>query len=158
MSGLPRLKALIKPASHMAAGAVMFAAVALLTGCRSESDHSVPSATQAATTPNLDAEIARASTLRQPILVLVAESGLSRADDQARTLLENLTAKNDSIVSVLLDLSVSRNRATAARFHITNTPVLLCLSSKGLIVSRDAAPITHALLTKRVEEVARKGP
>jgi hypothetical protein len=56
----------------------------------------------------------------------------------------------------LLDLNVSRNRATAARFHIVDTPLLICLSPKGLIVSRDEKSLTKDLVLKRVEEVGPK--
>ncbi len=152
MNRLLRLEGLSKGPPRKRAGVALLALVALLAGCRSTSDYSASGAT-----PDLDAEIARATDLRRPILVLVAESGQSHADDHARTLFQTLTAENTGIVFVLLDLGISRNRAEAARFHITSTPVLLCLSSNGLIVSRDAAPITHTLLNKRVEEAAQKG-
>ncbi|HUD82011.1 MAG TPA: hypothetical protein VMQ67_00845, partial [Candidatus Saccharimonadales bacterium] len=70
--------------------AVVLAIVALLAGCRSGPDSSPPSVINNAPTPDLDAEIARASILRQPILILVTESGQSHADDRARTLFENV--------------------------------------------------------------------
>jgi hypothetical protein len=111
-----------------------------------------------APTPDLDAEIARASILRQPILILVTESGQSHADDRARTLFENVAVKSkgESIVPVLLDLSVSRNRAMAARFHITNTPLLLGLSPMGLIVTRDQKPLTKELVRNRINDLAQR--
>jgi tetratricopeptide (TPR) repeat protein len=92
--------------------------------------------------------------------VLVAESGLSREDDRACRLLETLAAKSrlGNIVPVVLDLSVSRNRATAARFHVTNTPVLLGLSPRGLIVTRDERAFTSDLVLNRIGEVAQRGP
>jgi tetratricopeptide (TPR) repeat protein len=149
-----RLEGLSKGPPRKRAGLVILALVALLAGCRSVPDYSA----SGEASPDLDAEIARAAGLQRPILVLVAESGQSHADDHARTLFQTLPAENNGIVFILLDLGISRNRAEAARFHITDTPVLLCLSPRGLIVSRDAEPITHALLTRRVGEVAQKGP
>ena len=138
--------------------AVVLAIVALLAGCRSGPDSSPPSVINNAPTPDLDAEIARASILRQPILILVTESGQSHADARARTLFENVAVKSkgESIVPVLLDLSVSRNRAMAARFHITNTPLLLGLSPMGLIVTRDQTPLTKELVRNRINDLAQR--
>jgi hypothetical protein len=129
-------------------GGVVLAVVALLAGCGSES--------RGAITPDLDAEIARASNLRQPILILVIESGQSRADDRASALFENAALKG--IVPVLLDISNSRNRAVATRFHVTNTPLLLGLSPMGLIVTRDEKPLTKEMLRNRIADVERQAP
>jgi len=138
--------------------AVVLAIVALLAGCRSGPDSSPPSVINNAPTPDLDAEIARASILRQPILILVTESGQSQADDRARTLFETFAfkGKGESIVPVLLDISVSRNRAMAARFHVTNTPLLLGLSPMGLIVTRDQKPLTKELVRNRINDLAQR--
>jgi hypothetical protein len=130
------------------AAAVIFAIAASLAVCHSES--------LTANTPDLDAEIARASNLRQPVLVLVIESGLSRADDRARALFEKAPVKD--IVPVLLDISNSRNRATATRFHVTKTPLLLSLSPMGLIVTRDEKPLSKVLLRERIADVEQKAP
>jgi hypothetical protein len=156
MTSFVRPNGLITNPRRKRAGAVILAIVALLAGCRSESDLSTPGLMHGGAAWDIDAEIARASNLREPILILVADLGQSRADAQAGTLFETLTDKGKSggIVSVLLDLSVSRNRAEAARFHITNTPVLLCLSPRGLIVTRDPEPITKELVLNRIKEAA----
>lgn len=140
------------------AGAVALAMLALLAGCRSESNYSEPSATSSAATPDLDAEIARASQLQRPILLLVVESGLSKADGQALTLFETLAVKgnHESVVSVLLDVSVSRNRVEAAWFHATNTPVLVGLSPRGVIITRDQMPLTKELVLSRIEEIKQR--
>ncbi len=140
------------------AGAVALVMLALLAGCRSESNYSAPSAEFSAATPDLDAEIARASQLRRPILLLVAESGLSKADDQALALFETLAVKDshESIVSVLLDVSVSRNRVEAAWFHATNTPALVGLSPRGVIITRDEMPLTKELVLSRIEEIKQR--
>jgi hypothetical protein len=132
--------------------AVVLALVVLGSGCRTASDQ-----THGSSAVNLDAEIARASNLQEPILLLVAESGLSRADHRARALFEALAVTNDGLVSVSLDLSISRNRAAATPYHITNTPVLLGLSPRGLIVSRDGTPVTKKLLQERINDVAPRG-
>ena len=55
-----------------------------------------------------------------------------------------------------IDLSISRNRATVAQFHLTDTPLLLGLSPRGLIVTRDQGPLTHELVLKRLSQVAEK--
>jgi tetratricopeptide (TPR) repeat protein len=138
---------------------VVLTVFVLFAGCRSESDGRATGGAQDAATPDLDAEIKRASGRRQPIFVLVAESGLSREDDRARILLESLAAKGEleNIVPIVLDLSVSRNRATAARFHVTNTPVLFGLSPKGLIVTRDERVIRKDLVLNRIGEIAEGG-
>ena len=69
-------------------------------------------------------------------------------------------AKDEHLMFLVLDLGVSRNRATAARFHITdtNTPLLVCLTPRGIIVSREERPRTKGLVHKRIEEVARRAP
>jgi hypothetical protein len=104
MSRLLHMGDLINLGSSQGAVVFMLAGVAFLTSCRSDSEFSGPGATNTAITPDLDAEIARASNLRQPILVLVAESAKRRADDQSRARLESLAGENKSIASVLLDL------------------------------------------------------
>jgi len=109
---------------------------------------------------NLEIAQSRAAKLKQPLLVLVAESGASPADNRARALVDSLASKDfrDNTIVFSLDLAISRNRATAARFHVTNTPVLLCLSSQGIIISRDDGKITRRLVPQRVEEARRQSP
>lgn len=109
---------------------------------------------------DFNASLARASELKQPMIVLVAELGQSRADDTAVSFFESKTVKDMSqdAVMVLLDISDSRNRATATRFHVSETPMLLCLSSRGVIISRDQKPITRNLMSKRIGEATRQGP
>ena len=159
MSGPTRLKDLTKNLARLLTGAVILTLLGLLAGCRSASDISPANAAQNEATPDWDAARARASRLKQPMFVLVAESGLSRADDRARRLLETLAAKGQlgNMAFVGLDLGLSRNRATAARFHPTNTPVLLGLSPEGLIVTRDEKGITKDLVFKRIEEITQRG-
>jgi hypothetical protein len=91
-------------------------------------------------------------------MVLVFEPGQSPADERARSLFKSLSGqfKNEDIVPVLVDLSVSRNRADAAQYHITATPLLVCLTPKKLIVTRDEAPITKELILNRMTSVATR--
>ncbi len=158
MSAIRRLKGPHRNPPLKQAGAVTLVMVALLAGCRSESNYSAPSATSSAATPDLDAEIARAFQLQRPILLLVAESGLSKADDQAVALFETLAVKynRDGVVAVLLDVSVSRNRVEAAWFHATNTPVLVGLSPRGVIISRDQMTLAKELVLSRIEEIKQR--
>jgi hypothetical protein len=109
---------------------------------------------------DFNASLARASELKQPMIVLVAELGRSRTDNTAAAFFESKAVKDMSrdAVMVLLDISDSRNRATATRFHVSETPMLLCLSSRGVIISRDEKPITRNLMSRRIEEATRQGP
>lgn len=118
-----------------------------------------PAAGDSAVT-NLEMAQNRAAELKQPLLVLVAESDASRADHRALVLVDSLAAKElrDNTVVLSLDLAISRNRATAARFHITSTPVLLCLSSRGIIISRDDEKLTRRLVLQRVDEARQQSP
>jgi hypothetical protein len=102
----------------------------------------------------------RARESNRPLLVLITERGKSRADDRARALLDSpaTAAQGEDAVFLSLDLAVSRNRATAARFHVTNTPLLVSLSSRGIIIGRDEHKLTRALLLRRMEEARRQGP
>lgn len=136
------------------------AALVALAGCRSGFNNpSVPPNASAAAV-DLDSRLMRAFELQRPVLVFVTESGHSQADDKVRSLVESSAVKDrkDRLISIVLDIGVSRNRATAARFHITNTPVLLCLSPRGLIVSRDEGPITLPRLSMRIGEVMQNAP
>lgn len=98
--------------------------------------------------------------LKLPMMVLVAESGNSHADDAAIKLINSpaIRAKKGEMATEVLDLAVSRNRAAAARYHVVKTPLLLCLSSGGVIISRDEKGITKKLVLKRIEEAERQGP
>jgi hypothetical protein len=102
----------------------------------------------------------QAAELKLPRMVLVAEAGNSHADDAAIALMNfpAIKAKEGEVATEVLDLAVSRNRATAAKYHVVETPLLLCLSSSGVIISRDEKRINKSLLMKRIEEAARQGP
>jgi hypothetical protein len=107
----------------------------------------------------LDNALQRSAQLKEPLIILVAESGQSHADDAALKLMDSpaIAAMTKQVVTVVLDLSVSRNRAVAARFHPVETPLLLCLSSEGVIISRDEKHISKSELLKRIEDARQHG-
>jgi len=117
-----------------------------------------PTATNAAET--LDAAMTQASSQHKPLMVLVAESGRSRADDTALHLIESSKTGQSprGLASCVLDLGLSRNRAIAARFHPVQTPLLVCLSSRGVIISRDTKPLSKRLILEWADEAVQKGP
>jgi len=105
----------------------------------------------------LDEDLARAATYQIPALILVAETGASQADDDALFLFPRVVANlNDGVAPIVLDLSLSRNRALAARFHANNTPLLLGLTPRGLIVTRDGGPITKGLVFNRMGKITER--
>lgn len=137
-------------------GAFALAALAFLAGCGTAPNFPVESGG----TVDLDELIAHASELKQPLAVMIIESGASRADDTAGSLLQFdfKSLKGASFLGALVDISVSRNRAQALRFHVTSTPMLVCLSSIGIIISRDGPPLTRSLVLKRILEARTQGP
>jgi hypothetical protein len=82
MSSLTRLNDRLKNLPRHQTGVVILTMWVLLAGCRAESVNPAASSAQNAATPDLDAEIVRASNLQQPIFVLVTESGLSRRETE----------------------------------------------------------------------------
>jgi hypothetical protein len=109
---------------------------------------------------DLDTALARSFKLKQPLVLLVVESGQSKADDDARALLASRTVKAASRGAriFVLDIGVSRNRAAAARFHAVETPLLLGLTPRGIVVSRDEKPLTASLLLRRIGEAVQQAP
>jgi len=138
---------------------VLLAASVLPASCHARSDRPTPSATAklppTAAVVDLDAEMARALEARRPVVILVVDSGENSAEE--KSYFESWAPKGntDGAIPVVLDLGVSRNRATAARFHITdtNTPMFVCLSPKGVIISRDEPP---SLAVKPIAELAER--
>jgi hypothetical protein len=125
--------------------AALGAALVVLVGCAAPEK---PPAAQDA--PDLDAELARARASGRALVVVVYEAKRSRADDVASSL---FAFESPARVSgVRLDLAVSRSRAVAARFHLVDAPILLCLSPQGVILSRDEKDLTHDLLARRLDE------
>jgi hypothetical protein len=94
----------------------------------------------------------------EPAIVLVVESHHSGADDRAWGTLQHAISPSDHIATVVLDISDSQNREIAARFHPNNTPLLVCMSAKGVIVSRDKGPVTSENVHRRVSELMQHGP
>jgi hypothetical protein len=114
----------------------------------------------AETDTDLAAAMIRAADLNKPLMVLVAEPGQSRADDASCALLKShaVEAQSSRCITFLLDIGVSRNRATATRFHVVDTPLLLCISPRGILLSRDEARISKKLVLQRIEEAAQQSP
>ncbi|HEY3864157.1 MAG TPA: hypothetical protein VGO59_19990 [Verrucomicrobiae bacterium] len=141
----------VKKIAHFALAAICWC------GCQSRPGGETVSSV---TTPaELGAAQARASERNLPLCVLVAEAGASRWDDQARTALESGGTRDGAGAALaLMDLNVSRARATAARFHPLETPLFICLSPRGVIVSRDQKPITRGLILRRVRQAAEQSP
>ncbi len=106
----------------------------------------------AAEGPGLDAALLQAREHQQPIMVVVAEDGRSPADAEvlARFREGGIRSHLGTTLLVVLDLGSSRVRAEAARFHMADVPLLLVLSSHGIIESRDEAPIDDALILRRL--------
>ena len=153
----------MKPVSLVPVASLFHLAVAILAGCERPPDRLPPKAEltlpSAAAVVDLDAVLARAAEAGRPVAVFIFEPG---AGDAANTLQASFRAslskgKREGVVPVVIDLSVSRNRATAARFHLADAvlPRLLCLSSKGVIVSADSPPLDFA---RRFAELAERGP
>ena len=147
---------------------IAFCVVAvLLMGCRSSSFNDSPLSIRQEVQPasnTLDAAYVRASGSHLPLVLLVAEPGATRADDNAWAMLRNselrktLRKTTNQVVASRLDMSISRNRAQLTRFHVIRTPLLLCLSPQGILVSRDVPPITEKLISTRIEELVRRAP
>jgi hypothetical protein len=139
--------------------ATLVAVSAWIAGCYRAAPQPPPTVVvSTAATPDIDREIARAATVNKPLLVVVAESGKSPEDDAILPVVKEkmAAAGSDRFVLAFLDLSASRNRATAARFHVVDTPMLVCLSPKGIIVSRDEKPIPGGLISKRLETMSQQ--
>jgi hypothetical protein len=113
---------------------------------------------------DLDAALARASAARRPTAIFIFDPGQKETEWKPQKSEFEASLAKTGVMPLALDLSVSRNRAAAARFHITDagTPLLVCLSPKGVIVSRDeratavAARIAEIAFTERARRVDRK--
>ncbi len=129
----------------------LFAALLLAAG--SESALALPKPDRIITPVDLTATQARASQVNRPLLLLVAEPGSSRADDNARDALDSRGVRQETDGKALLavvDLGVSQARATAARFHPLETPLLVCLSPRGMVLSRSQKPITKEVILEQL--------
>jgi hypothetical protein len=106
----------------------------------------------------LDGAFSRAAEQERPLLILVGESGSN--GDLGASIFDAppLAAALHQVVPVRLDMNSSRNRAAAARFHVQQTPLLLCLSSRGVQISRDDKDVTAALVERRIGQAVEQGP
>jgi tetratricopeptide (TPR) repeat protein len=133
---------------------VVCALAGISAGC---GNHRSPADIQAGRV-DLDAVIARADEQKRPLVILVGDFGSSGADRAADTLFDHLASITlaSTIQFLKIDLANSANRANAARFHLAQTPVLVCLSPMGIIVSRDQGPITAQLVSSRIDALQRR--
>ena len=81
-----------------------------------------------------------------------------RGDDESHFEFIEQQAEKDKIRFVILDIGNSRNRATATRFHVVSTPLLVCLSPRGVIVSRLDLPLTKNDVVMRFSELVVQAP
>jgi hypothetical protein len=132
---------------------ILAALLLMAAGCASALG--APRLDQIITPADLAAAQDRALRLNRPLLVLVVESGGSRADDEAIDAFKSRSVRQNSDGKVCLaitDLSASEVRATAARFHPLETPLLVCLSPRGIILSRSRKPINGELITEKMRD------
>jgi hypothetical protein len=136
----------LAPAKHTAS--ISIAAIIFSAGCSGPADRPSSAATTAsskigstAAVIDLERELAQAAKSKRPVALFVVDT--SENDSETKSLKSSFEyampeAAKSGVLPLVLDLRVSRNRATAARFHITDsdTPLLVCLSPKGVIVSR----------------------
>lgn len=111
------------------------------------------------TPEELGATQAQAAKLNRPVILLVTDSGNSAADNDAHAAFASgraTRAANGKVLMAWLDLSISRARATAARFHPVETPLLVCLSPRGVIIDRDTAGITENLVLERMQQASAR--
>ena len=100
----------------------------------------------------LAAALKQAGAHQQPIMVVVIENGRGPvdADVEARFGEEQIRSHLGSTLLVVLDQGSSRVRAEVSRFHLAEVPLLITLSSRGIIEYRDEAPFDDALILKRL--------
>jgi len=138
------------------AGSILPLALVLLAACRSTPPGG---ATSESSPMEINVAMTRAAESKQPLTILVAEPGQNAANDRAvSAFLSREVQSRAGASSLLLDIGNSRNRATATRFHPVLTPLLVCLSSTGITVSRDEKPITKKLILRRMQEAGQVGP
>ncbi len=128
----------------------MLAIAALLTGCQSQKEK--PPEQPAIF--DIDAELARAKETKQPLAIFIAVRG----DDASLFDFAMQQAAKVGIRFEIVDIGYSRNRATAMRFHLGETPLLVCLTPHGVIVSRTEPPQTKELILKRFAELIEQAP
>ncbi len=126
------------------------ALAALVAGCGDSTPAPQPIVGSA-----FDAGLLQARRRGLPVAVLVFDPGRGDADRAARTAFELSTA---GAVPVELDLTSSRNRADAAPLHGLEAPTLVCLSSHGVICSRDDRDITGERVRRQIAQAAGQGP
>lgn len=76
----------------------------------------------------------------RPLVLLIAER---KVDNNAIAALNSIAAhdKKSAVILAILDISVSRTRATATRFHPVETPLFIFLTPHGVCLSREQPPV-----------------
>jgi hypothetical protein len=94
------------------------------------------------------------------MVLLMVETGKRHAEQDAYDALNSgeVRSRLEPVETFVLDIGPSQNRALAARYHVLETPVLLCLSPQGIIVSRDEKQITNDVILGRLDEVGQRAP
>jgi hypothetical protein len=118
-------------------------------------------ATSIITPEELSAAQAQAAKLNRPLILLVTDSGNGATDSDAYTTFASrrvVQTADEKVVTAWLDLSVSRARATAARFRPLETPLLICLSPDGIIISRETGSMTESLISDRMQRALAQSP
>jgi len=137
--------------SGSACSLIVVLACMWISGCLPQAERAQP-AQPPGGGPNLDAALLQAKERQLPIMVVVAEDGRSPADDEVMARFRNgeIRSHLGTTLLIVLDLGISRLRAETARFHIADVPLLIVISSRGIIESRDEAPFDDALVMRRL--------
>jgi hypothetical protein len=125
-------------------------ALLLLAGGCYDNRGSSPSL-QKDSSESFDDALAKAHQANKPLAVLVIDPDRGSADRSAQKVFESALASRSDVASLVLDLRASRNRAAAAPLHALDVPTLICLSPKGIIVSRDEGFFTQALVREQID-------
>jgi tetratricopeptide (TPR) repeat protein len=142
------------PIARLAAATAFGAfAVLALGGCPAQPERVELQTSLEVGAPGLDEVLEKTAVSGQAVMVLFIRPGQSPEDDAARTNFETPHARDDRAFRMLVDLTTPSASAQAARWHVVETPTLLCLSPQGLVVSRDSKPITIDLAAQRLEEL-----
>ncbi len=138
--------------------------VVTVAGC-----HSEPARPAAAPEPpaaplgsaDLDGTLAEARSKNAPVLVLITEPGHGPGDASVRALLHDdpsVKEKAARFAVVDLDLNVSRSRALAGRYHLKTTPLLVYVSSRGVVVRREEGAPSREALALHLDDAFKRAP
>jgi hypothetical protein len=138
-------------------------ALAALVGCGGDAPPRSAQPEVAAETGAFDllAQQEQARRAGRPLVLLIVERG----QDQALAIFSaawsatwSAASAQPAVVGRICELRISRNRAELARFHLMTTPLLVCLSPEGVVISRDAGPLDAGVLRQRIAAAIASGP